>query len=174
MSARQAPVPDFDFSIAPVVDDGTGSASMTVKIESNVGGYSNGFILLDEIEDIVLLRDEIESFIETFKISIMNSSRKKRRDNTPAQKPGWCIILEGYLKGYAPAMEPGNGVILRTSSDIVNDLQDMCSFSESEVTFAMAQLGFRPHFVETGAHGWMMRRDPLAVHEITVTSLDDE
>lgn len=174
MSTRATPIPEFEFSITPIVDDETESVSMRVKIESTVEGYSNGLLILDEIEDITRLKNEIDSFIETFKISIMNSSRKNGGGKIPGRKPGWCIILEGYLKGYAPATELGNGVILRTSSDIVNDLQDMYDFSEFEITVAMAQLGFRPHFSDSGAHGWMMRRDPEAVHDITAYDEDDE
>lgn len=171
MSARPTPVPEFCFSITPFTNEDTGEASRYVVIEANVLDYSNGVLLLDEIHDVLLLRDAIDEFI--VKHNLKKKTLMKKKQKTDNAKPGWCILLEGYLKGYAPAPVPGGGVILRTSTDIVNDLSDMMDISENTVTSVMAQLGFRPHFDESGAHGWMMRRDPLAVHDIPIVDPDD-
>lgn len=92
--------------------------------------------------------------------------KQKKQPNTPAPVPGWCYVLEGYLKGWAPAPAYEKGVVLRTSLDIVNDLEDMTELNASTVSSVMSQLGFRPHFCAEGPHGWMMSKSPGAVHEI--------
>ena len=101
-----------------------------------------------------------------------------KKSNTPHKKlvkPGWCILLEGYLRGIAPAESYSEGVTLRTSADIVADLADMTdTLTESMVTDIMAQLGFRPHFEPFGGHGWMLRRDPLAAHDIFISPPEED
>ena len=85
---------------------------------------------------------------------------------TPQPVPGYCFILEGYLKGWAPAVAPGAGTILKTSQEIADELEDMVSIDTVTVASIMSQLGFRVHYDADGPHGWMMHRDPSAVHTI--------
>ena len=99
----------------------------------------------------------------------MKKSNKPHNTNRKSQKepvPGYCYVLEGYLKGWVPADAPGSGTILKTSQDIIDELEDMVDIDTYTLASIMAQLGFRTHYDAAGPHGWMMRRDPSAVHTI--------
>ena len=93
-------------------------------------------------------------------------SPNAKRTTQNASIPGYCYVLEGYLKGWVPADAPGSGTILKTSQEIVDELDDMVSIDTVSVASIMSQLGFRTHYDANGPHGWMMRRDPSAVHTI--------
>ena len=96
------------------------------------------------------------------------SSKTKQPNNHTTQQPapGYCYVLEGYLKGWTPADAPGSGMILKTSQEIADELEDMVAIDTYTLASIMAQLGFRAHYDADGPHGWMMRRDPAAVHTI--------
>ena len=96
------------------------------------------------------------------------TSKTKQPNNHTTQQPipGYCYILEGYLKGWVPADTPGSGTILKTSQEIADELEDMVAIDTVTVASIMSQLGFRAHYDAAGPHGWMMRRDPAAVHTI--------
>ena len=95
-----------------------------------------------------------------------NKPKQLQNSTTPQPVPGYCYILEGYLKGWTPADAPGSGTILKTSQEIADELEDMVAIDTVTVASIMAQLGFRAHYDAAGPHGWMMRRDPAAVHTI--------
>lgn len=99
---------------------------------------------------------------------------EKKQKQTEEPVPGYCYILEGYLRGWAPVPAYSPGVMLKTSQEIVSDLQDMVEIDTSTVSSVMSQLGFRAHYdIDEGPHGWMMLRDPGAVHTIRpATSAD--
>lgn len=99
---------------------------------------------------------------------------KKNKKPQNAPLPGYCCVLEGYLKGWAPADAPGAGTILKTSQEIANDLEDMADIDAGTVADIMAQLGFRAHVEMYGPHGWMMRRDPSAIHTIRPAAPEDD
>lgn len=90
--------------------------------------------------------------------------KTEKPQNTPV--PAYCYILEGYLKGWIPADAPGKGTILKTSQEIAYDLEDMVYIDTCTIASVMSQLGFRTHYDAAGPHGWMMRRDPSAIHTI--------
>ena len=99
----------------------------------------------------------------------MKKSNKSHNANRKSQNepvPGYCYVLEGYLKVWIPADAPGSGTILKTSQDIADELEDMVSFDTYTIASIMSQLGFRVHYDADCPHGWMMRRDPAAVHTI--------
>lgn len=111
-----------------------GSPEKSVSIEA--GQY--GSLWIEDAADIILLRNAIDGYLNSM----------------PSP------LISDYLRGYRPTDEPGKGVIMRTSSEIQNDLADMDDLSISEVSDAMTALGYRAHFSDSGAHGWMMRPDP--------------
>lgn len=92
----------------------------------------------------------------------LNANRKTQKEPVP----GYCYVLEGYLKGWAPADAPGAGTILKTSQTIADELEDMVEINTISVASIMSQLGFRAHYDDAGPHGWMMHRDPSAIHTI--------
>ncbi len=146
-----------DIIISTLTDNG----SPYLLVEAKSGDCSSGFFTLDAVSDILLVKDAVDSFI------VANGfGESDAPTDADSPLPGWCVVLEGYLSGYAPADAPAKGVILRTSADIVSDLDDMDDLTVSAVSSAMAQLGFRTHFSSTGAHGWMLRPDPQATHHI--------
>lgn len=71
-------------------------------------------------------------------------------------------------------METGPGVILKTTREIIDDLEDMADLDSFTVADIMAQLGFRTEYaMYGGSHGWMMRQDPAVVHHIDVPKIED-
>lgn len=107
----------------------------------------------------------------------MKKSNKSHNANRKSQNetiPGYCYVLEGYLKGWAPADAPGSGTILKISQEIADELEDMVSIDTVTVASIMSQLGFRVHYDAEGPHGWMMRRDPAAVHTIRPATPEED
>ncbi len=97
-----------------------------------------------------------------------NNNTSKAKRNTQEPKPGFYTILEGYLRGWAPAKTYEPGVILKTSKDIVNDLEDMVDMDTFNVASFMSQLGFKAHYEpDDGPHGWMMKKSPGRVYSIS-------
>lgn len=93
--------------------------------------------------------------------------KKNNNQKSSAPVPGYCYVLEGYLKGWAPATVSGAGTLLKTSRQIAEDLEDMIDIDTHTVASVMSQLGFRAHYdIDGGPYGWMMRRDPAAIHTI--------
>lgn len=99
----------------------------------------------------------------------MKQQNKQQNAQTKTKEkpiPGYCFVLEGYLKGWIPADAPGKGTMLKTSQDIADELEDMVDIDTPTVASVMSQIGFRVHYDDAGPHGWMMRRDPTAIHTI--------
>lgn len=104
------------------------------------------------------------------------SKNTKRNSQTEkASVSGHCIILEGYLKGWAPAPAPGPGVTYKTTREIIDDLEDMAQLDFGTVIDIMANLGFRTEYAFNGGSlGWMMLKSPGTVHTIRPATLEDE
>ena len=103
-----------------------------------------------------------------------NKTQKPHNSKTPQPIPGYCYVLEGYLKGWVPADAPGSGTILKTSQEIADELEDMIDIDTVTVASVMSQIGFRTHHDPYGPHGWMMRRDPAAVHTIRPAAPEED
>lgn len=168
---RRSPLPLFTIQFRNNIDEDSEEYSVRTTITARASeDILNGIISLDEPEDLILLRDTINDFISRNKHLL--SMAQKNNPKTPNAKPltstppGYCYVLEGYLNGWAPAREYGKGVILKTSQDIVNDLEDMTALNAAAVSDIMSQLGFRAHFTPEGLHGWMLLRVPGTVHTI--------
>jgi len=83
-------------------------------------------------------------------------------EDSPAQDTN-TIIVEEYIKRYAPADIYGNGVIIQTTADIINDLADMADLDPDEVNAVLIREGYRQGRNNSGSFGWMMRqRGPRA------------
>lgn len=75
--------------------------------------------------------------------------------------PGCLVVLADYIGAFVPAddpNEPGGGVEVRTSMDIVLDLADMASIEINDVSTAMAAAGFRMTVHADRGIGWLMKR----------------
>lgn len=103
-----------------------------------------------------------------------SKTKKLHNSTTPQPVPGYCYVLEGYLKGWTPADNPGSGTILKTSQEIADELEDMVDIDTYTLASIMSQLGFRAHYDAAGPHGWMMRRDPSAVHTIRPAAPEED
>lgn len=100
-------------------------------------------------------------------------NRQSRKNAPPSQLPdGRIAVLEGYLKGWIPAPELADGVVVKSSREIAEDIEDMADVSVSDVADVMAALGFSVHYDGIGIHGWMMRRSPGAAPNFRNLSLD--
>lgn len=88
------------------------------------------------------------------------------KSQTPPPVPGYCYVLEGYLRGWAPATAPGSGAVLKTTQDIIDELSDMVEIDNVTLSTILAGLGFRVSFAHDGPHGWLMRRDLSASYTI--------
>lgn len=73
------------------------------------------------------------------------------------------IIVEEYIRGYAPADSYGPGVIIHTTGDIINELADMADLDPDEVNAVLIREGYHPGRNNSGSFGWLMRlRGPRA------------
>lgn len=83
-------------------------------------------------------------------------------EDSPAQDTN-TIIVEEYIRQYAPADAYGSGVIIQTTADIINDLADMADLDPDEVNAVLIRRGYRPGRNNSGSFGWLMRqRGPRA------------
>lgn len=83
-------------------------------------------------------------------------------EDSPKQDTN-TIIVEEYIKHYAPADTFGPGVVIITTADIINELADMADLEPDEVNVVLIREGYRPGRNNSGSFGWMMRqRGPRA------------
>lgn len=83
-------------------------------------------------------------------------------EDSPKQNTN-TIIVEEYIKRYAPADTFGPGVVIITTADIINELADMADLDPDEVNTVLIREGYRPGRNNSGSFGWMMRqRGPRA------------
>lgn len=88
---------------------------------------------------------------------------KVRKDEDSPEQDTNTIIVEEYIKRYAPADTIGSGVIIQTTADIINDLADMADLDHDEVNAVLIREGYRPGRNNSGSFGWLMRqRGPQA------------
>lgn len=83
-------------------------------------------------------------------------------EDSPKQDTN-TIIVEEYIKRYAPVDTFGPGVVIITTADIINELADMADLDPDEVNAVLIREGYRPGRNNSGSFGWMMRqRGPRA------------
>lgn len=83
-------------------------------------------------------------------------------EDSPKQNTN-TIIVEEYIKRYAPADTFGPGVVIITTADIINELADMADLDPHEVNAVLIREGYRPGRNNSGSFGWLMRqRGPRA------------
>ena len=73
-------------------------------------------------------------------MSIFEDAIRKAAGNKPSRDSDESpkidcntIIVEEYIRGYAPADSYGPGVIIHTTGDIINELADMADLDPDEV-----------------------------------------
>ena len=164
----------FSISTVSAIGDEPDEVYQAFEISYHTDPGLDDILDIYSIEDIFLLKDAIDAFILLNNLyEPMKKPAKPQQPNdptTPQPVPGYCRILEGFLKGWAPADASGAGTLLRTSQDIVDELSDMVDIDTCSLASIMAQLGFRVHYDPDGPHGWMMRRDQAAVYTILPSS----
>lgn len=173
--SRFMPIPTFHFSISTMTDEDTGHSWNTVSLESRADGFLNGDMVLDDMDDLFILRSAIDEFISKHDLISPLEMAKKLQTRQPEPVCADYSVLEGYLKGWGPAESLEIGVLLKTSQDIVNDLEDMVDIDAAVVAHALTILGFKAHFSHDGGpHGWMMREDPEAIHNLRLSMPKNE
>ncbi len=86
----------------------------------------------------------------------------RKDEDSPGQNTN-TIIVEEYIKRYAPADTFGPGVVIITTADIINELADMADLDPDAVNHVLIREGYRPGRNNSGSFGWMMRqRGPRA------------
>ncbi len=175
MKKRMFPVPSVNISMGSCTDEDDGRIWNYVTIDVMTGDYcSNGTITLDDLDDLFLLRNAIDKYISKNDLKPSDMT-KKSKTQQPDPVCSDYTVIEGYLKGWAPAEKFERGVFLKTTQDIVDDLQDMVDIDTTVVAYAMTLLGFKAYFShDDGPHGWMMREDPEVVHTICIAMPGDE
>lgn len=68
MNTRTSPVPEVRITATPITDPESGTTSVTVVVDAIVeigtgGEVSCGMIVLDELSDILILKEAIDRFI---------------------------------------------------------------------------------------------------------------
>ena len=67
-------------------------------------------------------------------------------------------LVEQYLQEWAPAASlTDEGAVVRTTDDILRDLDDMADLVPNDVAMTMLSLGFRSPYYPDGRHGWLMK-----------------
>ena len=68
------------------------------------------------------------------------------------------ILVEQYLQEWLPsAAHTDEGAVVRTTDDILRDLDDMADLVPNDVAMTMLSLGFRSAYYPDGRHGWLMK-----------------
>ena len=67
-------------------------------------------------------------------------------------------LVEQYLQEWTPAAAlTDEGAVVRTTDDILRDLDDMADLVPNDVAMTMLSLGFRSAYYPDGRHGWLMK-----------------
>ena len=67
-------------------------------------------------------------------------------------------LVEQYLQEWVPAAAlTDEGAVVRTTDDILRDLDDMADLVPNDVAMTMLSLGFRSAYYPDGRHGWLMK-----------------
>lgn len=67
-------------------------------------------------------------------------------------------LVEQYLQEWVPAAAlTDEGAVVRTTDDILRDLDDMADLVPNDVAMTMLSLGFRSVYYPDGRHGWVMK-----------------
>ena len=67
-------------------------------------------------------------------------------------------LVEQYLQEWVPAAAlTDEGAVVRTTDDILRDLDDMADLVPNDVAMTMLSLGFRSAYYPDGRHGWVMK-----------------
>lgn len=157
---RPYPVPAIEIDANAYEDDDTGIVTFHPIIRAYTKASSLGTLALNQFEDLHVLRDAIDKYIESH--NIQNPSPMKKESSAPEECPApqFAPIIEGYLSasGFAP-MNRGNfkpkGMVIRSSQEIILDLADMVDLSLNDVAESMLHLGYCTCVSEDKV-GWLL------------------
>lgn len=166
--SRRTPLPQF--SIAPniITDCTTGLDLTTIRIDVKAGDNSNGFVVLDEPEDLFILRNYIDFFVDKHNLKdpySMNPTENEIKDpdkKSAIDQPRFFGVIEGFIntqyrpsRGYNP--DDRRNFRIMTSQEIILDLVDMVDIELNDVAEAMMFLGYRT-IIHDGKVGWLLER----------------
>ena len=67
-------------------------------------------------------------------------------------------LVEQYLQEWVPAASlTDEGAVVRTTDDILRDLDEMADLVANDVAMTMLSFGFRSAYYPDGRHGWLMK-----------------
>ena len=168
---RATPIPNV--VITPTVAADSEEGCMVVNIVIDVQAtpeISNGFVVLDEPEDLHILRRAIDKYIKLHNIpntNHMNTEEDKMSaaaDTESESRPRFLDVIEGVInaewrptRGFNP--DDRHRFRILSSQDIVLQLADMVDMELNDVAEAMLFLGYRT-IVYDGSVGWLLERRP--------------
>ena len=75
-----------------------------------------------------------------------------------------AVAMSAYLTNWLPVPPPisvvPEGVALKTTEDIIRDLDDMVDATPQDVAALMIMAGYCMVYLPNGRHGWVMRPTP--------------
>lgn len=154
---RATPIPAISIS-STEESDGDNRRVINVVIDVYVGEYSSGFVVLDEPDDLFILRDAISEYIKSHNINPQKHQSMTKTKTESNEEAGWLRVLSDYLMCFEPATTPGPGVEIKSTDEIINDLATMAEMEPNPVADVLASLGFRSHHPADGRHGWLLKR----------------
>lgn len=157
---RPYPIPAIEIDANVYEDDDTGLVTIHPIIRAYTQATSLGTLALNQFEDLHVLRNAIDQYIESH--NILNPSSMKKDSSAPEERPApqFAPIIHGYLSasGFAP-MDRGNfnskGMTIRSSQEIILDLADMVDLSLNDVAESMLHLGYSTCVSEDKV-GWLL------------------
>lgn len=166
--SRNTPIPVVDIAANIITDCESGENLANIIIDVQVGGYSNGILVLDEPGDLYILRNAIDDYINRYKIqkptpmSMNENDIKEPGKPTDENKPEFLGVIEGFIntqyrptRGFNP--DDRRNFRVMTSQEIVLDLADMVDIGLNDVAEAMMYLGYRT-IIHDGKVGWLLQR----------------
>ena len=166
--SRTSPVPKVVITPTITTDSDTGINDISILIDIQIApDLSNGFVVLDDPEDLYILRDAIDKYISTNNIkksTSMNTDNTTPDKTSTADTPRFLGVIDGYInsewrpaRGYNP--DDRRNFCIKTSQEIILDLADMVDIELNDVAAAMMHLGYRTIIIE-GKAGWLLQRRP--------------
>lgn len=157
---RPYPVPAIEIDANAYEDDDTGRVTIHPIIRAYTQASSLGTLALNQFDDLHVLRDAIDKYIESH--NIKNPNPMKKDSSAPEERPvpQFAPIIEGYLSasGFTPmnrdSFKPET-VVIRSSQEIIIDLADMADLSLNDVAESMLHLGYCT-FVSADKVGWLL------------------
>lgn len=157
---RPYPVPAIEIYANAYEDDDSGRVTIHPVIRAYTQASSLGTLALNQFEDLHILRNAIDTFIETNGIPKLSPMKKDSSAPEERPVPQFASIIEGYLSasGFTPMNRDNfnpKGMAIRSSQEIILDLADMVDLSLNDVAESMLYLGYCTCVSEDKV-GWLL------------------